>query len=152
MESVQSSAVIICIAAAVIAIINNFVPAEKFRQPMRLLLSAFAVLALLVPVRNVIDELPDAVNECNVHAVDYNQKAVRILSEQTSAQIKNMLESEGIKTDVTAEVKIDSENGIYIQSVRIDINIGFKSREQEIRELILKKTGTEPQIVFKSEE
>lgn len=153
MENLKSCAIVVCVAATVIALIKNFIPSEKFEQPMKLLLSAFAVLAVMTPLKNVVGELPELAKQSVEYRGDYSDKAADILSEQLSIQLNNKLHMLGIETEsITAVIKIDDENGIYIQSVGIDISKEFKDREGEIKELILKETGIGPQIEFKSEE
>lgn len=153
MESIRAGATVICVAATVVAMIKNFIPSSGFEKTMRLLLGSFAVLSITMFLKTTVTELPSITQKSFNVETDYNQKAEQIMSDQLAQMTEARLRENEIETKViNAEVKIDDENGIYVHSVCIEISKEFKNRETDIRRIVEKETGIEPEIVFASEE
>lgn len=126
METVKFTVLQGCLAGLIISVIASIVPEEKFSSQLKVIFSAFFILAVFSALKN---ELPEILSggEPDIYTEEYSsiEAAAReemkiYIKKNTEQALKELLTEEGIETDIIeAEINVDEEYKVTLVSVII---------------------------------
>lgn len=155
MNGIGSVALTVCCASLICALVSNFVSDASIKRVLNLVLGAFVICSLIIPVKAAVKGFDTDYNEIISSAQEsatydeaaYNRQIVSATRENLEKTLTAILSQNGIepsKTEVILSLK--SDNSIIISQVRIYIDEGCTQQEL-INELTLQNFGIAPNII-----
>ena len=155
MNEVKSWAMVICLAAASCALLDMISPSGKMEKIIRFVFGAFMICAIINPFISMVRGYDFDLQLSDSQKKDeykFSRKISDIENEVIEAKIKNLVEK--TLNDVNIEPqKIDifmdrsEEDGISINSVRVNLKKENADRQEEVKNMIKEKLGLECETV-----
>ena len=155
MNGIGAVALTVCCASLICTLVSNFVTDASIKRVLNLVLGAFVICSLIIPVRaavkgfdsDYVEIISGAEAAATVDEAAYNRQIISVTRENLENTLNAILNQNGIypdKTEVILSVK--SGNSIIISQVRIYIDEGCTQQEL-INELTLQSFGIAPNII-----
>ena len=119
MNSLYTLTAVICSSAIICTILSNFVTDSGTKKILNLILGAFMVCSLIVPVKNAIGEIDATLDNYNT-----SQELISTADEAYSNEVINLTE----KNLEQALCDVLKQNGIEINSSKIILALSDKNR------------------------
>lgn len=152
MSTVTSTAVLLCTCTIACVIIRMLLPEGTTRKTMNLIITAFLVIVLISPIKNLFiksDGISLATPDEAEIMQDYDSKVISVTQENLRKSLSAILSSSGISHEkVYVSVKTTADNGIMIDYICIYINETEKFRTAEIISLTEENFGITPEIIL----
>lgn len=154
MTSLNTAAVSICICCVICSILSLIFPNGTTEKIMNLLLGAFLVCSMLIPMLTFISSFSiesDVVENSFEYKDDYYSYEKEVLSTTAKNLVvvtNDFLASENISAnDIKISIKKSENNSIYISSIYIYISDEYKGRIDEIKRIVLRNMSKEPVVI-----
>lgn len=155
MSSLGTIALTVCCASLVCTLVSNFVSDSSVKRVLNLVLGAFVICSLIIPVRAAVKDINSGYEKiasgteasATFDEAEYNRQIVSATRENLEQTLTAILNQNGIspaKTEIILSVK--SGNSIIISQVRIYIDEGC-TQQDLINELTLNNFGIAPIII-----
>ncbi|MBR4049578.1 MAG: stage III sporulation protein AF [Clostridia bacterium] len=153
MENLKSWAVCVVVSSAVAAVIELLAPEGGGEKPVKFITSVFVLFAFVSPFAD-FEPLPFEYTQGVEDFVEANELQEQIESQakdSLEAQIKSMLsayiESIGaVCESVEADVVINSDKDIYLDSITVFISDGDEEAKRKITDYSRENFGIVPEI------
>ncbi|MDO4748016.1 MAG: stage III sporulation protein AF [Eubacteriales bacterium] len=155
MSSLKSASVIICICCVACSIIGLLAPLGRMRKISNLVLGAFLVSSLFIPLLGVVDtfstdysfDIDDTLTTVSNES-DYEKMVLNQTAQNLVAATNDLLLSEGIEAkNIELGIKKSENNSIYINKINIYINKEDKEKTEQIKNIIVVNMSKEPVII-----
>lgn len=157
MNGIGTVAVTVCCASLICALVSNFVSDASVKRVLNLVLGAFVICSLILPVRAAVNGIRDGLSGISDHpsaTADesaYNDKIVAETRKNLERTLDALLEQNGIRPNGTEIIlSVGDDNSIIISQVRIYIDEG-SCRTELITELTVQNFGIIPNIITEQE-
>ncbi len=154
MSGIGTVALTVCCASLICSLLSNFVNDSSLKRVLNLVLGAFVVCSLILPVKTAVSDFRQDVDSEIEYSQGYatpdeayNQRIVAQTRENLENTLEAILNQNGIYPNKTEIIlSVNSDNSIIIS--RICIYIDESSLQTDlINELILQGFGIMPNII-----
>lgn len=135
MNVIATSAITICICCIVCALVNILMPSGTTQKMFNLILGAFLICAVLVPIKNAITDFNT--NISSYEEIDHlskdadaqlNDKVLKQTADNLVLTLNELFKSENLPVkNIEVSVNSNDSGGIYIKQINIYID---KQQEQ----------------------
>ncbi len=147
-------AVVVCASSLICSIVSNFVTDGSTKKILNLVLGAFIVCSLLLPLKNAVSEFNMSVSEaqestCPQATNDelYSQKIVSQTEQNLEKSLEQILEQNNIKINRSEIIlALKDDNSIIISSVSIYISEEYTPYVETIKSITLQNFGISPEV------
>ncbi|MED9970197.1 MAG: stage III sporulation protein AF [Ruminococcus sp.] len=155
MNGFYTVAVTVCAAAIACAILSRFVTDGSLKRILSLVMGAFMVCSLIIPVKNALKDFsldlssyPSAEQITSTADEAVNKQVVAQTRQNLENTLGALLLQNGIKSNKCEVILADSgENRIIISAVSIYIDKDNADEAEQITELCRQNLGIEPNII-----
>lgn len=145
----------ICASTLICTLVSNFVSDGSTKKIINLVLGAFIICSLIVPVKNALTQFDVNISEYetadDLTATDdelYNKEILNSTKENLEKSLKDILLQNSIKiNDGKIILSLTDENSIIISSISIYISKEYMQYTDLISEIVLQNFGVIPNIM-----
>lgn len=145
----------ICASTLICTLVSNFVSDGSTKKIINLVLGAFIICSLIVPVKNALTQFDVNISEYetadDLTATDdelYNKEILNSTKENLEKSLKDILLQNSIKiNDGKIILSQTDENSIIISSISIYISKEYMQYTDLISEIVLQNFGVIPNIM-----
>lgn len=162
METVREFSGMLCISAVGCCVLKMLLPESTLEPVLKAILSAFFLLCLLLPLRSLNLDMPDAAmlasaseSETSGLTEVYHEQLVRAAKDNISRVIAVRMERMGIQMkegELRVNVHTDMDGCIEIESIEVFLDEGHAADASGIETLITQELELPCQIVIPGEE
>lgn len=158
MSGVKSWSMIICFTSVLCTIIEVLVPSGKMEKMFRLVLGAFMLCAILIPLKTTVDNINFDTKK-NENITSDKSKLKSTIENQTKEnakkKIKSMIEEILLSQNIKAEkiniiMDTKQDNCISIKKIEVFLARGDEDKKDMIKEMLLKKLELKIDVVVGS--
>ncbi len=145
----------ICASTLICTLVSNFVSDGSTKKIINLVLGAFIICSLIVPVKNALTQFDVNISEYetadDLTATDdelYSKEILNSTKENLEKSLKDILLQNSIKiNDGKIILSLTDENSIIISSISIYISKEYMQYTDLISEIVLQNFGVMPNIM-----
>ncbi len=145
----------ICATTLICTLVSNFVSDGSTKKIINLVLGAFIICSLIVPVKNALTQFDVNISEYetadDLTATDdelYNKEILNSTKENLEKSLTDILLQNSIKiNDGKIILALTDENSIIISSISIYISKEYMQYTDLISEIVLQNFGVMPNIM-----
>lgn len=152
MNTVNSTAIILCTCIVACVVIRMLVPDGRTKKTMNLIITAFLIIVMIAPVKNLFASAENFKVSTPDEAVimeEYNDKVLTTTEENLKKSLISILSQNNIYVNyVEVSLRTDSENGILIDCIYIYINSDEVKDQSKIISIVQENYNITPQIIY----
>ncbi len=156
MNSLYTLTAVICSSAIICTILSNFVTESGTKKILNLILGAFMVCSLIVPVKNAVSEINttldgyDTLQEITSTADEaYSNEVISLTEDNLEQALSDMLKQNGIEiNDSKIILALSNENRIIISYIGIYISKEYTLYTELISEIVYDNFTVVPNIMM----
>lgn len=155
MNGLYTVVAVVCSSSLICTLLSNFVTDGSTKKIINLVLGAFIICSLIVPVKNAVDGFDVSISQYEsaedlISTSDeaYSNKIVNLTKENLEQTLTDILAQNNITIN-NAEIilSITDENSIIISSASIYINKEYTQYADLISDITLQNFGVVPSII-----
>ena len=155
MNSIYTLTAVICSSAIICTILSNFVTDSGIKKMLNIILGAFIVCSLIVPIKNAIGEISVNVENYDtqqelVSTADqaYSNEVISLTQENLEQTLKDILKQNGIEIKRTKIIlALSDEKSIIISYIGIYISKEYTLYTDKISEIVYDNFTIVPNIM-----
>lgn len=155
MNSLYTVTAVICSSAIICTILSNFVNDSGTKKILNLVLGAFIICSLIVPVKNAIggfnvniDEYQSSQELTSTADEAYSGEIISLTQQNLEQTVKDLLKQNGIEINRAKIIlALSDENSIIISSVSIYISKEYTQYTEKIYEIVYDNFTVAPIIM-----
>lgn len=155
MNSIYTLTAVICSSAIICTILSNFVTDSGIKKMLNIILGAFIVCSLIVPIKNAIGEISVNVENYDtqqelVSTADqaYSNEVISLTQENLEQTLKDILKQNGIEINRTKIIlALSDEKSIIISYIGIYISKEYTLYTDKISEIVYDNFTIVPNIM-----
>lgn len=155
MNSIYTLTAVICSSAIICTIFSNFVTDSGIKKMLNIILGAFIVCTLIVPIKNAIGEISVNVENYDtqqelVSTADqaYSNEVISLTQENLEQTLKDILKQNGIEINRTKIIlALSDEKSIIISYIGIYISKEYTLYTDKISEIVYDNFTIVPNIM-----
>lgn len=155
MNSIYTLTAVICSSAIICTILSNFVTDSGIKKMLNIILGAFIVCSLIVPIKNSIGEISVNVENYDtqqelVSTADqaYSNEVISLTQENLEQTLKDILRQNGIEINRTKIIlALSDEKSIIISYIGIYISKEYTLYTDKISEIVYDNFTIVPNIM-----
>ena len=155
MNSIYTLTAVICSSAIICTILSNFVTDSGIKKMLNIILGAFIVCSLIVPIKNAIGEISVNVENYDtqqelVSTSDqaYSNEVISLTQENLEQTLKDILRQNGIEINRTKIIlALSDEKSIIISYIGIYISKEYTLYTDKISEIVYDNFTIVPNIM-----
>ena len=155
MNEIFSVVIVVCASALICALVSGFVNDSSIKKVLNLVLGAFIVCSMIVPVKNAvsafdvnIDEYQSAKDIISTNDEVYSNLIVNKTKENLEKTLKNLLEQNGIKINRCEIIlSLKDDNSIIISSISIYISKEYTQFADRICDITMQNFSITPSVM-----
>lgn len=168
MDSLKTSAVIVCLCCVVCSIVSLIIPTGRMKKTVSLVLGMFLLCSTIIPIKGLFDTFSKRditskdiiqsnentiITENDFNESDYNKAVLKKTADNLVTIADNLLKNEGIKAEnIKISLNVTDDNSIYIADIIIYITNEYKDKVQTIRKIIYSNMSKDAEIVIDENE
>ena len=145
----------ICASALICTLVSNFVTDGSTKKIVSLVLGAFIICSMIVPIKNAVNGISEEIAEMDVSdsAVSTDDEAYsREILKQTRSNLESALRDLLLQNGVEINsceiiLALTDDNSIIISSVRIYISKEYTQYSDLISEITFQNFSVQPNII-----
>ena len=145
----------ICASALICTLVSNFVTDGRTRKIISLVLGAFIICSMIVPIKNAVNGFSEEIAETDIsdYSVSTNDEAYsREILKQTRSNLesalKDLLLQNGVEINSCEIIlAVTDDNSIIISSVSIYISKEYTQYSDLISEITFQNFSVQPNII-----
>lgn len=155
MNGLYTVVAVVCSSSLICTLLSNFVIDGSTKKIINLVLGAFIICSLIVPVKNAVDGFDVSISQyesaedlTSTSDEAYSNKIVNLTKENLEQTLTDILAQNNITIN-NAEIilSITDENSIIISSASIYINKEYTQYADLISDITLQNFGVVPSII-----
>lgn len=155
MNSLYILTAVICSSAIICTILSNFVTDSGTKKILNLILGAFMVCSLIVPVKNAIGEINATLEDYNtsqelISTADeaYSNEVISLTEDNLEQALSDILKQNGIEINSSKIIlALSEENRIIISYIGIYISNEYTQYTEQISEIVYDNFTVVPNIM-----
>ena len=155
MNSIYTLTAVICSSAIICTILSNSVTDSGIKKMLNIILGAFIVCSLIVPIKNAIGEISVNVENYDtqqelVSTADqaYSNEVISLTQENLEQTLKDILKQNGIEINRTKIIlALSDEKSIIISYIGIYISKEYTLYTDKISEIVYDNFTIVPNIM-----
>lgn len=155
MNSLYTLTAVICSSAIICTILSNFVTNSGTKKILNLILGAFMVCSLIVPIKNAIGEIDTTLDNLAttqefISTADeaYSNEVISLTEDNLEQTLKDMLKQNGIEINSSKIIlALSDENSIIISYIGIYISKEYTLYADMISEIVYDNFTVVPNIM-----
>lgn len=145
----------ICASALICTLVSNFVTDDSTKKIVSLVLGAFIICSMIVPIKNAVNGFSEEIAETDISdpAVSTDDEAYsREILKQTRSNLESALRDLILQNGVEINsceiiLALTDDNSIIISSVRIYISKEYTQYSDLISEITFQNFSVQPSII-----
>ncbi|MGN0490353.1 stage III sporulation protein AF [Ruminococcus sp.] len=145
----------ICASALICTLVSNFVTDGSTKKIVSLVLGAFIICSMIVPIKNAVNGFSEEIAETDISnsAVStddeaYSREILKQTRSNLESALKDLLLQNGIKINSCEIIlALTDDNSIIISSVRIYISKEYTQYTDLISEITFQNFSVQPNII-----
>lgn len=145
----------ICASALICTLVSNFVTDDSTKKIVSLVLGAFIICSMIVPIKNAVNGFSEEIAETDISdsAVSTDDEAYsREILKQTRSNLESALRDLILQNGVEINsceiiLALTDDNSIIISSVRIYISKEYTQYSDLISEITFQNFSVQPNII-----
>ena len=145
----------ICASALICTLVSNFVTDGSTKKIISLVLGAFIICSMIVPIKNAVNGFSEEIAETQISdsAVStddeaYSREILKQTRKNLESSLKDLLLQNGVEINSCEIIlALTDDNSIIISSVRIYISKEYTQYTDLISEITFQKFSVQPNII-----
>ena len=145
----------ICASALICTLVSNFVTDGSTKKIISLVLGAFIICSMIVPIKNAVNGFSEEIAETQISdsAVStddeaYSREILKQTRKNLESSLKDLLLQNGVKINSCEIIlALTDDNSIIISSVRIYISKEYTQYTDLISEITFQNFSVQPNII-----
>lgn len=155
MNEILAVTLAICASALICTLVSNFVTDGSTKKIISLVLGAFIICSMIVPIKNAVNGFSEEIAETDIsdYSVSTNDEAYsREILKQTRSNLesalKDLLMQNGVEINSCEIIlAVTDDNSIIISSVSIYISKEYTQYSDLISEVTFQNFSVQPNII-----
>ncbi len=155
MNEVYTLVIVVCSSALICTLLSNFITDGSTKKIVNLILGAFIICSMILPVKNAIQQFEiniDEYQQKEVYSATDDEAYSREVIKHTRANLENTLNDfllqNGVKVnDCKIILSVTEENSIIISSISIYISKDYTQYTDLISEITMQNFTVMPSII-----
>ena len=145
----------ICASALICTLVSNFVTDGSTKKIISLVLGAFIICSMIVPIKNAVNGFSEEIAETQISdsAVStddeaYSREILKQTKKNLESSLKDLLLQNGVEINSCEIIlALTDDNSIIISSVRIYISKEYTQYTDLISEITFQNFSVQPNII-----
>lgn len=145
----------ICASALICTLVSNFVTDGSTKKIISLVLGAFIICSMIVPIKNAVNGFSEEIAETNISdsAVStddeaYSREILKQTRKNLELALKDLLLQNGVEINSCEIIlAVTDDNSIIISSVRIYISKEYTQYSDLISEITFQNFSVQPNVI-----
>ena len=145
----------ICASALICTLVSNFVTDGSTKKIISLVLGAFIICSMIVPIKNAVNGFSEEIAETQISdsAVStddeaYSREILKQTRKNLESSLKDLLLQNGVEINSCEIIlALTDDNSIIISSVRIYISKEYTQYSDLISEITFQNFSVQPNII-----
>lgn len=155
MNEILAVTTAICAAALICTLVSNFVTDGSTKKIICLVLGAFIICSMIVPIKNAVNGFSEEIAETDIadSAVStddeaYSREILKQTRKNLESALKDLLLQNGVEINSCEIIlAVTDDNSIIISSVSIYINKEYTQYSDLISEVTFQNFSVQPNII-----
>ena len=145
----------ICASALICTLVSNFVTDGSTKKIICLVLGAFIICSMIVPIKNAVNGFSEEIAETDISDSDvstddeaYTREILKQTRKNLESALKDLLLQNGVEINSCEIIlAVTDDNSIIISSVRIYISKEYTQYTDLISEITFQNFSVQPNII-----
>lgn len=155
MNEILTVTSVICASALICTLVSNFVTDGSTKKIISLVLGAFIICSMIVPIKNAVNGFGEEIAETDISdsAVStddeaYSREILKQTRKNLESALKDLLLQNGVKINSCEIIlAVTDDNSIIISSVSIYISKEYTQYSDLISEVTFQNFSVQPNII-----